>query len=190
MPNSLNMCLSGGAEGADVTWGDAAIANNHEVVHWSFDGHNPHTRNHISKLNDEQLRAVDPFLDLANKNIQRRWPTSNVVVNNLLRRNFYQVYWSDSVYAVSSFVNDNSMLQIYGGTAWACQMFMDRWLYKVPPTADVPIYLFDQISNTWYTWSGKWKAISTPPNPTGVYAGIGSRKLTNEGRDAITAVYR
>lgn len=184
-----NMCLSGGAKGADVTWGLTAESVGHDVVHWSFSNHNPFADNYICELNEEQLRTADPFLELANKSINRKWPTSNTHVNNLLRRNFYQVYWSDSVYAVASFINDNSVLKISGGTAWACQMFLDRWLYTTSKIEDVPLYFFDQISKTWYTWTGQWKAIHQPPKPSGVYAGIGTREITDAGMQAILNVY-
>ena len=85
------MCLSGGADGADVVWGMAAEAAGHEVVHWSFAGHKS-SANYLSELNDTQLRVADHYLELANKSLQRKWPTTNPVVNNLLRRNFYQIY--------------------------------------------------------------------------------------------------
>ena len=181
--------MSGGAAGADVIWGEQAALNNHEVVHWSFSGHKPHTSNYICELDDSQLRTADPFIELANKSMYRKWPTSSLFVNNLLRRNFYQVFWSDRVYAVASFVNDSSMLQISGGTAWACQLFIDRWLYKSPNVTAIPIYLFDQVSKSWYTWTGQWKPIIKPPAPNGVYAGIGSRNLQDSGKNAIIDVY-
>lgn len=189
MSQRPNICLSGGAEGADVVWGAAAEAVGHEIVHWSFNGHKADTEWYLCELNTDQLRVADPFLELANKSIHRRWPSSNIMVNNLLRRNFYQIYWSDSVYAVSSFTNDTSVLKISGGTAWACQMFVDRWLYTTPHLTSIPLYFFDQISKNWYTWTGQWNMIDLPPRPSGVYAGIGSRKLTDEGRQAILSVY-
>lgn len=189
MSQQDNICLSGGAKGADIFWGIAAEGVGHEVVHWSFAGHNIEAENYICELNDHQLRVADPFLELANKSLARKWPTLSVNTNNLLRRNFYQVHYSNSVYAISEFVNDSSVLKISGGTAWACQMFIDKWLYIPTKIKDIPIFFFDQISKTWYTWSGQWQAILKPPRPQGIYAGIGTRKLTEDGQKAIAAVY-
>jgi hypothetical protein len=189
MSSSLNICLSGGADGADTVWGRTAERYGHEVVHWSFDGHSIIDKKYKCDLDDYKLRQADSFLDLANKSIQRRWPTSKAFINNLLRRNFYQIYWSGSVYAVASFSNDTSLLKISGGTAWACQMFVDRWLYSTNYIQDIPLYFFDQKSKCWYKWNGSWVNIIKPPQPSKVYAGIGTRDLTPAGRAAIEDVY-
>ena len=90
---------------------------------------------------------------------------------------------------MSEFVNDHSVLKIAGGTAWACQMFVDRWLYTTNKIQEIPLFFFDQRSMTWYTWSGQWNPILKPPRPHGVYAGIGTRNLSSEGQAAIAAVY-
>lgn len=189
MSDEMNMCLSGGAQGADVFWGLAAEAAGHEVVHWSFAGHNPAASTYICELNDQQLRQADQFIELANKNQSRTWPSKSAHTNNLIRRNFYQVYWSTSVYAVSEFKNDSSLLKIAGGTAWACQIFVDKWLYSTSKIKEIPLFFFDQKSNTWYTWSGQWTPILKPPRPSGVYAGIGTRNLSAGGQAAIISVY-
>jgi hypothetical protein len=120
----------------------------------------------------------------------RTYPSSNTIVNDLLRRNFYQVRWSDSVYAVSQFKIDGSLLKIDGGTAWACQMYVDRFIYDQEPMDLCNLYLYDQGSNKWYKWRREWSEIDRPPTPTGIYAGIGSRKLTADGARAIDDLYQ
>lgn len=184
----MNICLSGGADGADIAWGIAAEQAGHEVVHWSFSGHKS-IANSLCELSSSQLEVADHYLELANKSLLRKWPTSNITVNNLLRRNFYQIYYSDSVYAVSNFKEDKSLLKISGGTAWACQMFVDRWLHTDTNIDTCQLYLFDQISEKWYSWKGTWSNIDKPPCPQGVYAGIGTRDITNAGLNAICSVY-
>lgn len=188
MSSKSNICLSGGADGADIVWGMAAETAGHEVVHWTFAGHKSNA-NYLCELNDSQLRIADHYLELANKSLQRKWPTKSPTVNNLLRRNFYQVYYSDRVYAVSSIKEDNSLLHITGGTAWACQMFVDKWLYNTHTSTKPGLYIFDQISNNWYEWNGQWHQINLPPRPEGIYAGIGSREITDAGTQAILNVY-
>jgi hypothetical protein len=188
MLENLNICLSGGATGADQAWGDAALAAGHDIVHWSFAGHKT-SANYLCELPDVKLRVADSYLELANKSIHRKWPTKSPVVNNLLRRNFYQVHWSDSVYAVSTFTKDSSLLQIAGGTAWACQLFVDKYLYTNNHINCIRLFLLDQVSDAWYQWTGQWNQIDRPPPPSGVYAGIGTRELTNAGRKAISEVY-
>jgi len=184
----MNMCLSGGADGADIAWGVAAEKAGHSVVHWSFTGHKSHA-DYISVLDTTQLKVADNYLELANKSLMRKWPTSSNFINNLLRRNFYQIYYSDCVYAVSKFTNDSSLLKISGGTAWACQMYIDRWLHTDTNIENCQLYFFDQVLEKWFTWKGKWTEINMPPVPAGVYAGIGSRELNESGLNAICNVY-
>lgn len=189
MSQNLNLCLSGGAEGADILWGQAAELAGHEVVHWVFETYAlPKNHKNYVILDDDHLSAADPYLTLANKSIKRRWPATKENINNLLRRNHYQVHWSERVYAISSLIQDNSLLGIAGGTAWACQMYVDRWLHTETPLDTCELYLFDQESNQWLTWKKQWEPV-TPPKPYGVYAGIGSRNLTDQGRRAILDIY-
>ena len=167
-------CLSGGADGADLCWGTNASNAGFEVCHFTFRGHRtlaPQTE--IVVLQDDQLRVADPFLIKANKTLKRRFPGKNEHVNNLLRRNYYQVAWSDSVYAVAT-IEDGL---VTGGTSWAVQMFLDR--------GQSDVYVFDQNDQKWYTWDGGWSEIDTPPYPSGIWAGIGSRNLTVPGKNAI-----
>lgn len=190
MSETMNMCLSGGAEGADTVWANLAREYKHQVVHWSFKKHNIFDQKDVSILDDEKLLTADSYVVLANKNINRKWPTKSWYVNNLIRRNFYQVNWADSVYAISTLIKDSSLLGVKGGTAWACQMYIDRWLHTNTNLNSCYLYLFDQNQLKWFSWKGSWTEIVKPPTPQGVYAGIGTREINNEGIKAIIDVYR
>lgn len=176
MGEMTNMCLSGGADGADLQFGMTAGFRGHEVVHWSFAKHKSDAPAvEIAVLSEEQLEAADPQLRKANRTLGRKLP-QNVYVRNLLRRNWYQVEHAERVYAVSTFENG----QVAGGTAWATQMFIDR--HKGLPCE---CYVFDQIAEQWFCWKGEWQPITTPPIPHGIYAGIGTRNLNKAGKGAI-----
>lgn len=162
-PNSLSIagkfgadiCLSGGALGADTAWGKAASLSGHTVVHWSFKGHKSATTENIFVLDDEELSEADPHLKEANKFLKRSLPFRKPWIMNLLRRNWYQVKYIDSLYAVGTLnnlavIHKNPPGKFYlnqfnrndptrkddyidhmgvdGGTAWACQMYFGRWL--------------------------------------------------------------
>ena len=177
-----NVCLSGGADGADLQWGMCAGSAGHTVVHWTFKGHSSKApKAEISELSEEQLLVADESLTRANQTMKRRFPGSSWFVNSLLRRNYYQIKWAESVYAVSKLVKG----QVSGGTCWATQMYMDRFTFDGEDMANCHLYLFDQDQAQWFSWSGDWIAIDTPPVPTGVWAGIGSRDLTDAGKNAI-----
>lgn len=186
---STNILLSGGAKGADTEFGKCASKAKHQVVHWTFDGHKATPRTNLYKLTTDHLQSVDSYVIRASKSLKRNFPSKSEHTNNLLRRNYYQVKWSESVYAISSFTQDSSLLKVNGGTAWACQMYVDRFLYDQEPFELCKLYLFDQGSNKWYQWRRIWGEIDIPPTPFGVYAGIGTRDITNAGIAAIKSLY-
>lgn len=172
------ICLSGGAVGWDMQWGMCAGMLGHMVVHWSFKGHRTKCPpSEVAELTPDQLLEADPYLHRANKTLMRTFPPKSPHATNLLRRNWYQVRDADSVYAGSEF--DERGL-VVGGTAWAVQMFIDRHNSEA-----CSCYVFDQINGKWFKWEGRWEPIQSPPVPTGIWAGIGSRTLLPAGKQAI-----
>ncbi len=172
------ICLSGGAEGADAQWGMCAGMAGHQVIHFSFARHRLHCpASEAVVLTHEQLILADPVLEIANKTLERTFPTSSYFVNNLLRRNWYQVRHAERVYAVSHIDKDGL---VAGGTSWAVQMFLDRF-----NGGPCECYVYDQDKGHWLVWDGFWKVIDDVPVPYGVWAGIGSRKLKVTGKTAI-----
>jgi hypothetical protein len=181
----MNLLLSGGAAGADYEWGKAALEKGHDVIHWSFSGHKSKDPQHTHVLTQDELNEADDRLIFANKSIKRQFPTKDNFINNLLRRNWYQVATAESLYCVAHIIKDNSLMGISGGTAWAATMFLDR----VGDRAK--IHLFDQFQNQWFVWDDGWEKeqiIYIPP-PEGVYAGIGSRMLNDDGLAAIKEIF-
>lgn len=175
----MNVCLSGGATGADLAWGRAARAKGHRVIHFSFARHDtdaPADERRI--LDDAELRAADPHLAGAAKALGRPWPPR--AGRNLLRRDWHQVKDSERVYAVASFRKDG---QVEGGTAWAVALFLDRHHGRT-----CELYLFDQDRAQWLRWDRGWRPIDRPPVPRGRWTGIGTRNLNAAGRDAIRAL--
>lgn len=179
MNGSVNICVSGGAIGADQQWGMTAGYLGHTVFHFSFAEHRANVpKIELVVLSEAMLREADPYVQKANQALKRKFPTKNDFVNNLLRRNWYQVRDTQAVYAVASLKKSG---EVSGGTAWAVQMFIDRF-----DGGACPVYLFDQISEKWHTWNGtEWIVIDVVPRPEGVWTGIGSRELLPSGKAAI-----
>lgn len=178
----MHVCLSGGADGADLAFGAAAAAAGHEVVHWSFRGHRTTApSSSIRDLTQAELDEADPFLSRANLTLKRRWPPSSRFVANLLRRDWYQVRDAERCYAVSE-IGRNGVVE--GGTGWATHMFIDRH-----DGAECPCYVFCQHRLAWFEWRAAWSPIAAPPRPEGRYAGIGRRALTPSGAAAIASLY-
>jgi hypothetical protein len=176
-----NICLSGGAAGADTAWGNAAAKRGDRVIHFSFAGHRCIRENgEIHTLTQEQLNLADAALVKANLTIQRRFPGSNKHVNNLLRRNYYQIIGSSSLYAVTHFEKG----KVSGGTAWAVELFLNEHNRET-----CLAYVFDQYLEKWFMWGEEWVECPTPDTPIGVYTAIGSRELINSGKRAIAEIF-
>src|SRR2546426_648532 len=92
---------SGGARGADSEWDDIGkefgMINN---KHYYAEGEKTPRGN--APLTKEQLLFADPLLKQANIILKRRFPTKNEYINNLLRRNFYQVINSEAIFAIGT----------------------------------------------------------------------------------------
>lgn len=174
---SGHICMSGGADGADLQWGMCAGKAGHKVIHWSFEGaRSSAPLDELVRIPNDLLIQADEHLKKANNTLQRKLPFNKPWVINLLRRNYYQVGNSKAVYAVSTMING----EVQGGTAWATQMYLDM-------NPDNPeCYVFEQTEARWYSrQNNAWNVIDAPPSPSGIWAGIGSRDLNKAGKDAI-----
>lgn len=171
-----NICFSGGARGSDLAWGNFAEGRGDTVIHFSFEGHQEHVL-HRLVLNQEQLDLALPALERASKNLKRSLKGRPPFVMNLLKRNWYQVKNTDSIYAVGTIIDN----KVTGGTAWAVQMAIDRNVGN--------IFFFDQLTEKWYLWNNFFFWVSLvedrPPPPSGKWTGIGTRELSDAGRKAI-----
>jgi len=135
------------------------------------------------------------------------------------KRNYVQVRSASAVYAVgwriaegmdpysgrtSAENGETPALDIGGGTGWAAQWYVDRFDAGGEDPAQCRLFFFDDGGPPWARrdeatlkkWSfwdletQSWKPMdSLPPQPFGLYAGIGSTKLSEESSAAIRALY-
>lgn len=184
-----NVCLSGGSKGADRLFGELAAKAGHQVMHFSFLNHHcPCPKETIVVLSYKELLEADPKLNQANLILKRAFPSRSEYVNNLLRRNYYQIKTADRVYASTAL--DENMIPL-GGTAWAIMMAFFQH-------EGMEIYNYDHSRSKWFIVNFDsvrpeffcWKEVSTVPKPHGRYAGIGSSELPDNGRQAIEDLYK
>lgn len=172
------MLHSGGANGSDIAWqriGQEFGLDrfNHYYIK-GFD--TPHGNEHM-EIDEDLVKIIDADLVRANKSLKRSFPTRNAYVNNLLRRNWFQVKNSMAVYAISTITNN----LVDGGTGWAVQMGIDKRM---------PVFVFCQMRKKWFRHSlGIWQEIETPVLVEH-FAGIGTREITEDGENAIRSVYQ
>lgn len=179
-----NLCLSGGAKGADAQWGMTAGSAGHSVIHWSYEGHKAWAPEiEVVRLTKEQLEIADPYLHQANKTLKRVVPTWKPWLCNLLRRNYYQVAYTQSVYGVGE-IGPDSLVK--GGTSWAIQIYLDRFEHGGEDSAGIKLFFYDQTTSQWFAWLDSWQALpDQPPEPIGLWTGIGTRDLQENGKNAI-----
>jgi hypothetical protein len=171
-----NICMSGGAEGADLEWGAAAVRAEHQVIHWSFAGHRTRApKEQVVILTEDELRQAEVHLGRANRVLGRRFPPASTYALNLLRRDWFQAAKAEAAYAVTELSQQG---QVKGGSAWAIQMLRDC-------RPDAPVYLFEQNLGIWLMWRDGWRTAGSTPPPRGIWAGIGTRALNECGRAAI-----
>ena len=165
-----DVCVSGGAAGSDREWVRIATEHGQDAVHFTFKGHSykGHSPIHRVDVPEDYLELAIPKLRVANQTLRRKIPSPGYV-RNLLCRNMYQVKNSMSVYAVANITYG----QVEGGTAWATQMFIDQNL------RGGHVYVLDKKTLKWHEWKHQeFTPIDKPPQPSGVWAGIGSREIT------------
>jgi hypothetical protein len=175
---------SGGASGADSQWELIGCEYGlKRVFHYYAQGEKT-PRGNFS-LPKQDLLEADKLLKIVNEKYLKRsyFPYSNNYVNNLLRRNYYQIQSpTEAVYAIATI--DKKTNLVNGGTGWATTMA----IYN-----NIPTYVFDQDTNKWYKHYlenelPKIQEIETP-TLTKHFTAIGTRDITDQGIKAIRDVY-
>lgn len=171
---------SGGAEGADKAFGDIGTKYGHLVVHHSFPNHKTKGLGVRAEHSLINLKKNDSVIIKANQSLKRRFPSSNEFVNNLIRRNYYQVINSSVVVAIGTLLNSEL---VDGGTGWAVQMAKDM---------KKTIHVFCQKKERWFTSiEGKsFIEADLPKINSKSIAGIGTRELTQSGLNAIEGIIK
>jgi hypothetical protein len=174
---------SGGCAGADMCWENEGLKYGVESVGYSFHNHTQYSNNQ-KILNQEELKKGWEHVLIAEKTLKRNLNSrQSFYVKNLVSRNWFQVKNAEAIYAVGSFVNEERKL-VNGGTGWAVQMAIDN---------DKPVYFFDQVTDKWYKFIkcfNKFIKMYVLPKLTENFAGIGSRELNENGKNAIINIYK
>lgn len=179
-----NKLISGGARGADQAFAICAYSIGHDVTHYSFKGHKVKGPGDVIMMGEDRYEFADSLIKECNKILKRNINRMAEHSLNLLRRNMIKVFDNDikSLYAVSYLTEEGT---VPGGTAWATTLF--NILSKGP------MYIFNQANSCWYVSDifGRFEKMEESPlTPIGIYLGIGSRELLNNGKHAIIKLYK
>ena len=163
---------SGGAIGADsqfdIIGREFGVMNHH---HYWYGKPNPKSNLEDKISEEEYLEGVEKIYE-ANKTLKRKNIEKYMY---LLARNWIQVKNSECIYAIGIIKKK----QVSGGTGWAIQMAIDN---------NKPVYVYCQLKKKWFFWNNGFEVCVTP-KLSKHFAGIGSRKITEDGIQAIKNLY-
>ncbi len=171
--------LSGGAKGAEATFGACAERWGLAEQNYSFEGHSLRERQRgVIILSEVELRRGDFSLVYVSKRLGR--VLSDIpLVRNVLQTIWYQINAAREVFVIGQIQDDGT---VRGGTGWGAELAR---LWKKP------LYVFDQQKRTWFRWSGSaWEIITAPIISSESFAGIGTQNLTEDGKQAITELFQ
>jgi hypothetical protein len=175
--------FSGGALGAEEAFGACAESFAIEEVNFSFDGHKPARTRGLRVLNHEELAAGDISLAYVSRLMNRRYPDTPTF-RKILQSIWYQINNGQEIYVIGAIQPDQT---VRGGTGWGAEF---------AKLCNKPLFVFDQERNGWFHWDGEastWVARNGSDEPVIEhvhFTGTGTRMLTQNGRDAITGLFK
>lgn len=162
---------SGAAIGSDKAWKEAATkagikVKNYTVTNWD-------------KLSNEERERLDKEYQEVVNILGRKVLDINSYAGKLVRRDMMQADKADAIFAIGT-VSSNGYVD--GGTGYATTRGIQR---------GIPVYLFDQSDSTWKVWDKEQsKFIPTiQPSLTKNAAVVGTRKLQDNGKEAINSIF-
>jgi hypothetical protein len=185
------VCHSGGAPGADTDWEIDGIPFSVTTRAYSYKTPK-HTSPNKVEISDEDYKEGIVEVNKANKYLNRYGIHKYM---NLLARNWAQVKYSEQIFAIGTIIkpNDRNTKGYYnkgkydivdGGTGYAVMMGINN---------KREVFVFDQIRDKWFRWSySTLQFVEMKEVPTidvQNFAGIGTREIQPNGKQAIKDVY-
>lgn len=162
---------SGAAIGSDKAWEEAATkagikVKNYTVTNWD-------------KLSNEERERLDKEYQEVVNILGRKVLDINSYAGKLVRRDMMQADKADAIFAIGKVAYNG---YVDGGTGYATTRGIIR---------GIPVYLFDQSDSTWKVWDKEQsKFIPTiQPSLTKNAAVVGTRKLQDNGKEAINSIF-
>lgn len=170
------MLYSGGHKGAEAEFGRQAQRWGLREVTFSFKGHQMEWSQDVRVLSAAELEKGDVSMEIVSRRLGRRYSSVDKI-RRVVQSLFHIVNHSYQVFAVGWIQDDKT---VRGGTGWGVELakFFNR-----------PLHVFDQDRNAWFTWSGTDWVEAQPTIDERPFAGTGTRRLSDNGRAAIEALF-
>ncbi|RME21595.1 MAG: hypothetical protein D6798_17755 [Deltaproteobacteria bacterium] len=167
---------SGGAQGAEARFGEAAARWGVTERNYSFEGHEPARTEGRIILDESELEKGGVSLVYVANRLHRSWK-HRPTLRKVLQLQWHIVSHAQQVFVVGAIQPDGT---VHGGTGWSVELAR-RWNKRV--------WVFDQPHEKWFTWkNGAWTA-GEPVIEARDFAGTGTRFLTDAGAAAIDALF-
>ncbi|MDA1094715.1 MAG: hypothetical protein O3A25_15790 [Acidobacteria bacterium] len=175
-PRSFTL-LSGGANGAEATFGAAAERWGLAEVTFSFAGHQTVRERGLVELSDAELERGSVSEAYITAQLHRSFP-GTPTFQRLLKSIWHQVATAGEVFVVGEILDDDT---VKGGTGWGAELA--KHLRK-------RLYVYDQTKVQWFAWTGdRWTEIEALRIRRTRFTGTGTRFLTDAGRQAIEDLF-
>lgn len=162
---------SGSAIGSDKAWEEAATKAGIKVINYTIKS--------WDDLSDEWKTKLDKEYQEVVSILGRKVLDINSYNGKLVRRDMMQADKADAIFAVGTIASNG---YVDGGTGYATTRGIIR---------GIPVYIFNQSDNIWEVWDkekNKFVPTSTP-SLTKNAAVIGTRKLQDNGKEAINSLF-
>ena len=178
LPSRLFTLLSGGANGAEAAFGEAAERWGLGEVTFSFAGRETARLRGVVELSDSELERGSVSEAYIKAQLHRSFPDT-ATFQRLLKSIWHQVSTAGEVFVVGEILDDDT---VKGGTGWGAELA--KHLRK-------PVHVFDQTKHNWFRWQGDgWTQVEAPRILRTRFTGTGTRFLSDAGRKAIEDLFQ
>ena len=177
LPPRLFSVLSGGANGAEAAFGEAAERWGLGEITFSFAGRQTARQRGVVELSEAELERGSVSETYIKAQLHRSFPETESF-QRLLKSIWHQVSTAGEVFAVGEILDD---VTVKGGTGWGAELA--KHLRK-------PLHVYDQTKEHWFQWHrDSWTQVEAPRIRRTRFTGTGTRFLSDAGRTAIDDLF-
>lgn len=167
---------SGGAQGSEAAFGEAAARHGLREVHFTFEGHKQGRTVGARLLTPRELEAGDVSLVYVSRRLHRTY-SEHGLIRRVLQTLWHMVSRAQQVFVIGAIQEDGTVV---GGTGWSVELAR-MW--------NRDLWVFDQERKGWFTWDGKRWVAGTPVIRSAYLCGTGTRYLEASGQEAIDDLF-
>ncbi len=168
---------SGGAKGAEATFGELAERFGLNEVNYSFPGHRANRTTNVRELSPREMEVGNVSMEEVSKRLSRTYSTEGTLIRKILQTLWHVVSRAQKVFVVGFIQPDDT---VTGGTGWSVELARmwkkDLWVY-------------DCERDGWYHWSGEAWVAGSPVIDAFHVAGTGTRKMTPTAEAALLDLF-